>query len=51
MMEEIEVVLKRIESVYRDDSYNYAVIDNFCVSRYHSEEPNTNVDSRVTFYK
>ena len=48
MMAETEnVVLKRMQSVYPDDSNEYALLENFPVSGFRSDEPNTILGSRV----
>ena len=52
MIEETEkVVWKRIESVYQEDSYSYAIIDNFRMQSFFCEEPKTLFDSGIAFYK
>ena len=49
---EIEkVVLKRVESVFQEDSYKYPLIDNFHVLNFRSEEANATLDSRAAIDK
>ena len=52
VIEEIEkVVLKGIQFVFRDFSYNYAYFDNFYVSGFRFEEPNAILDSWLEICK
>ena len=45
------VVSKEIESVDQDESYKYALLDNFPASSFCFEEPKTALNSRITFHK
>ena len=49
-IEEIErVVLRRIESVYKNDWFNYEIFDNFRASFFRSKDSNTKLASQVAF--
>ena len=46
-----KVVSKTIDSVHHDGSYKHGLLENFPISRFLSDEPNTILESRIAIHQ